>query len=522
MSFNLVEEPWILVGPRKMGLETLYKSMTDIRMLSGTPIEKIATIRLLLCISQAALDGPEDEEDWLSCKDNIIPSSLSYIKKWKDHFDLYSPEYPFLQFKPLLDNKTSCLSKIIYGRACGNNHTLFDHWASADRLYSPDEIARNLIAFQLFCECGIIGTPTTWDGVAIKGGKQDSIASPLAGKNITVLLGNSLLDTVHFNMVPKDAIREIPKALFGRPIWEYPVESIEKALRQDVLRVSKPKKSLPAETIKREPNEITHSYLGNLIPMSRMVKLYEGEPSLTYTDGMASKIPDFPIYRDPMMTILPPSKEKSSDSGEFGTILKLNLDTQPWREFESILAYHNIEGKSGSGPIAMRHVRNLKNVPVIRVLTGGVAVERAKVLDTAEWLFTIPVGLINSGSTEEINGRTEYFQVYVDTIARTNDIANRLKSSLQAYTHQTLNSNMFEKGEKGGDDVYKRLKNEALTLFWNRVNNIIGELLEMDLTQNASIDSWLNKVRGIARNVYELSCRKERMSAFVKGLLFIM
>jgi CRISPR system Cascade subunit CasA len=138
---NLIGDAWIPVlfeeGVRRsVGLQELYEKAEVIRDLILNPPQRISVMRLLNCISQAALDGPTDEDDWLSCRERIISASLKYLNDRWDKFELFG-EQPFLQVKDLdaIDNAT--IDKLDFRLASGNNSTLFDQAASKEGRSHP-------------------------------------------------------------------------------------------------------------------------------------------------------------------------------------------------------------------------------------------------------------------------------------------------------------------------------------------------------------------------------------------------
>lgn len=61
MKFNLVTDPWIpvLIGSQRhiLGLAEIFSKSEKISSVANDPAERFAIMRLLLCITQAALDG---------------------------------------------------------------------------------------------------------------------------------------------------------------------------------------------------------------------------------------------------------------------------------------------------------------------------------------------------------------------------------------------------------------------------------------------------------------------------------
>ena len=59
---NLIGDPWVPVvfqggQTRTVGLNGLYEQAAEIRDLALAPPQRIAVMRLLICITQAALNG---------------------------------------------------------------------------------------------------------------------------------------------------------------------------------------------------------------------------------------------------------------------------------------------------------------------------------------------------------------------------------------------------------------------------------------------------------------------------------
>jgi hypothetical protein len=154
---SLIGDPWIPVvfdgaGPtppeaRLVGLDELYRRAEEIRDLALSPPQRIAVMRLLLCITHAALDGPEDEDDWRTCRERIVSKSLAYLESRCDRFELFG-ERPFLQVKDLKLTLKMTLDKLDVGLAAGNNATLFDQAAYPHgRQHEPGWIALQLLTF---------------------------------------------------------------------------------------------------------------------------------------------------------------------------------------------------------------------------------------------------------------------------------------------------------------------------------------------------------------------------------------
>lgn len=202
---NLVTDPWIPVikldgTPWTASLLEVFTQGQEFSDLAVRPHERIALMRLLICIGQAALDGPNNGRDWEEAPRKLSRLAKIYLEKWKDRFELfYDPsdegkKCPFLQVATLekskkpekpKQNDTSNsigkrkrkksgesdsnndnleetfvpISKLDFSLASGANTTLFDHLRGSDakRSFSANSIPLLLITFQNFSPGGRIG-----------------------------------------------------------------------------------------------------------------------------------------------------------------------------------------------------------------------------------------------------------------------------------------------------------------------------------------------------------------------------
>src|SRR6266496_10393 len=159
MKMNLTTEPWIPVTDwrgqaRHVSLHQLFAEGKTLRALAVRPHERVALMRLFICIAQAALDGPADGETLEVCGQVLPQAAEKYLVEWADSLDLHHPQKPFLQFAGLAklpkpkgksgteqgsqDEGTSA-SKLDFALATGNNTTLFDNRAASEepRAFEP-------------------------------------------------------------------------------------------------------------------------------------------------------------------------------------------------------------------------------------------------------------------------------------------------------------------------------------------------------------------------------------------------
>ncbi len=156
---NLTVDPWIPAvrgdGTRALfSLQELFAEAHELRDLAVKPHERIALMRLLLCITQAALDGPDDEAAWENCEPLIQLRVRDYLEQWSSAFELFGEGPRFLQLPNVQAGKASdegnSATKLDLALATGNNSTLFDNCAEQNRAVATARTALNLLTFQCF------------------------------------------------------------------------------------------------------------------------------------------------------------------------------------------------------------------------------------------------------------------------------------------------------------------------------------------------------------------------------------
>jgi CRISPR system Cascade subunit CasA len=99
---NLTTEAWIPAvwrdgRPATVTLREAFQRGDELQDLAVRPHERVALMRLLICVAQAALDGPADHDEWKSCKPRIAPAVVDYLKRWHHTFELLGSGQRFLQ-----------------------------------------------------------------------------------------------------------------------------------------------------------------------------------------------------------------------------------------------------------------------------------------------------------------------------------------------------------------------------------------------------------------------------------------
>src|SRR5690554_6480266 len=94
--YNLIDEPWLPIADvGRVSLRQVF-SCPDYQALGGSPVQKVALLKLLLAIAQSACT-PADEQAWRALgAQGLADRCLSYLEHWHGRFFLYGAK-PFLQ-----------------------------------------------------------------------------------------------------------------------------------------------------------------------------------------------------------------------------------------------------------------------------------------------------------------------------------------------------------------------------------------------------------------------------------------
>ena len=101
---NLTTDGWIPVanaaGEKSLlSLRKVFAEGQCWQDFAVRPHERVALMRLLICIAQAALKGPMKSLE--GCMDELPAKAEAYLVEWQGSFELFHPTKPFLQFAGL-------------------------------------------------------------------------------------------------------------------------------------------------------------------------------------------------------------------------------------------------------------------------------------------------------------------------------------------------------------------------------------------------------------------------------------
>jgi len=479
---NLVEDSWIPLltsAGQKLDLslsETMRLS-PKIADLAVTPPQRVALMRLLLAIVQAALDGPANIIDWRACKARIVPESIAYLYHWREKFELRGKS-PFMQIHDLAmeAGKQKPLDMLDCRLSSGSNATLFDQGASpSGRIFRDAAIALNLITFLNFSTGGKVGK-AEWKQ---KKYSHSTFAAPCIKAAHTFVLGATLLDTLYFNLLCKKGddfgISAFPNGQWGRPVWEHFPESVADKTAFD---------------------NAGRTYLGRLVQLSRFVKIDDNGRCIIGPTHKAFKIEHLPVHREPSTTI-----KRSRKTGE-PFYLPLSFKKHMWRELGAILSFQT--GDGGGLPALAKFLNVVKPVPgdEIQIWVGGLetGAQAAKLSDMLEWRLRIPLRLLDSRVLQQYEAGVALAEKAEWTLAES------VKTCFKSLSIESTASPVCT----------------AKTLFWTRLDWQYDVLIKTVSASSAALAGpWFRILRETMADVYDRVCPTKtprQIEAYTRGL----
>ena len=320
--FNLVDEAWIPVADEgRVSLRQLF-SNPAYRALGGNPVQKLAVMKLLLAIAQAAAT-PQDEDEWRNLGANgLAQACLHYLDKWRDRFWLYG-ERPFLQMPAIAAAKEQAFGAVLPDVSTGNTTVL--NQSQIEKELSNADRALLVLSLMGFALSGkkTDNSVTLTAGYTGKKNDKGKPSSSKPGPAVahmgllhTHLIADTLQETLWLNLLSHQQINGtnlFPEGL-GIPPWEQMPEGEDCPVAQRLKR----------------------TLIGRLIPLSRFFLLTE--TGLHYSEGLLH-----PGYKegvsDPTVAI--------NHSGKEPKALWTDPEKRPWRELTSLLGFIGHEQSQG-------------------------------------------------------------------------------------------------------------------------------------------------------------------------------
>ncbi|NTU50714.1 MAG: type I-E CRISPR-associated protein Cse1/CasA, partial [Desulfobulbaceae bacterium] len=420
-------------------------------------------------------------DEWREVPKRLPEAAQKYLTVWKDSFELFHKERPWLQVAGLKsakendENAFTPLAKLDFSLASGAASTLFDHQGAknTDRCFDHSQLVLGLISMQNFSTCGLLSRPL-WNGEATADSAKDAPCITSSMYHV-FLVGKNLAETVCINICDFEELTMLYNTgknidWLGRPVWE----------------------QMPKN---KGDDKSAITFLGRLTPASRAIRLFDGNSKMLYGEALRySTYPDFPREFNTSVVV------KRVKKKEERYLVGARLGIRPWRQLDAILQY-NLPGKTSSHAINLSHLDGMS----IDVWVGALLRNPGKqdILDSVESRFHVTNKL-----RSEIGCSTYAAEVQkAQTISKLLDVA--------VFIYRTELDSSEGKG----------LGSTAINHYWTSVENNLPLLM----THIEAIDTgaavvtgctWRNKLYDAARDAYRIACGQEtprQMRAFAKG-----
>ena len=499
---NLVDNPWIPVidqaGQKaKINLLELFINGKNYADFAVRPHERVALMRFFICIAQAALDGPEDDDEIADVSDNLPEAARKYLKKWKDSFDLFHKEKPFLQVAELVsDGEKTPVSKLDFSLSCGNNSTLFDQKGndSNKRFLSDAELTIGLLTFLNFNSGGLLSVVSWGTKKSPKAGNPDSPC--LKGSPYhTFLRGNNVFKSICLNIISKDTIEssivssEVDGFYMGVPIWE-----------------KFPRNENDIDAIKNA----TETYLGRLVPLSRWIKLDENKAEMIWGGGFAYKVfPDFCVPESSIST-----RTYMDNKKEVRAVVGASHSKAIWRDLASLIVSRDINNIGA--PLVFHNIdeHDFYDIHVCALIRNQAVIEAAH-----DSVFSLsPKIRSNSG-----------YNLYKKEIAYLNGVNISIGKAVDMY-RKNIDESWEQRVRQAGKDKNKlleKLRFSATNYYWTNIEqelpflmsivNALGDAEKVNKLRSA----WRKKIYQISLASYSVACGRDtprQIRAFALGL----
>lgn len=476
MTFNLLDEQWIpVVEHGRVSLKEVFQDEKLYR-LGGSAIEKIALLKLLQAISQAA-HTPQDEKEWRQMGEDLPKFGQTcsrYLEKWRDKFDLYGST-PFLQYPNVAKANAKEACSWLPQVASGNNTV----WQEK-QLPAPMDDGEKALVLLTMMSCALAGKRPDKSVVLAPGYKKKSAkygpAMEYFGALHTFVFGKSLLETVWLNTFTVAEVGKMPQ--FSNGLGLPPWEQMPKTEDDAIARKSR------------------STLQGRLVPLSRFC-LIENE-GIHVTEGIV-----YHGYKegsfDPSMLLSKKTVGKAVEP-RLGWV---HTDKKPWRELTAICSYLDAQTTSESSCQQVQFC--ISKLPEdreeITLWSGGLEVQNStgdqkasRKNDFVESEVSIPTG-------------AAWFLSYQNEMKKMESAAGLLDFAVETYCRKQRESLGDGKSMMSKDDAQPK-KDAAKTQFWQRCEGLHQSIIDR-WSQPDELMKIRKKVYAILSDVFNEVCPKE-------------
>lgn len=472
---NLTNDPWIPVVYQDnrhelVSLEQIFSEGENIRDLEVRPQDRIALMRLFLCIAQGSVENwPEDMEEHQNININQYREiAVRYLHKRRQLFNLFDLEKPFLQISNLenysKEDKFTSLSKLDLCLATGNNPTVFDNLAlDPNRCFSPGTIALNLLTFQCMSPPGL-SSQVHWKGEVTP---KSTPGSPLLKACHVYIQRENILKTIYANCIPKSDMAQLgnrDKFKWGVPIWDRFPTSIHDTESWDNAQ---------------------NTYIGRLVFLSALIKIdYPNNRMIWGKPFSKSHLKINSEFVEPSIPYVPKNKED-------GSLLPLLIDLTKgsWRDLPAILQCQSVSKSARTIRIELD-----KKIGKFCLWTGGLKNgdlgKSAKIEGSIESYLYLPEEIFNP------NGRN----IYREGVEQAETICNRLKGSVEKFLTRLYSNKEDTLPKKFKSEIKKRIQNIAF-IFYEKAQARLDLLFDLvknsdkEVLQNTPWSCYLRKLQ---------------------------
>jgi hypothetical protein len=285
----------------------------------------------------------------------------------------------------------------------------------------------------------------------------------------TLLLGRSLLDSLHLNLLNEEIISLNYPCGRGQPIWEIP-----------------PKRPLDGNEMKT----YSQTYLARLVPMPRSIWLNSLQ-SMDLGNGIVYQSFEDIGFREPTATLIETKSELS--------LLSATISRSLWRDLAAICVKRS-HNENHSGPLAFENTHSETD---FRIWAGAMIFPafNAKIGDIIESTYSLPGGLFTEF------GRAAYER----GVGLAEDRERTLAQAVKAYaTTLKVDSPPYD---------------SARQRYWTYVEQHLGNLFALarnhDLAADLEGSEWGQAVRAASLEAYNHTCHRQsprQIQAYAEGL----
>ena len=459
-SFDLIDEAWIPVITTdgaflELGLRNMLANAPNLREITcDTPIQSTAILPLALAILHRVF-GPADFDAWHALWQAgafDMERLDAYFTRWRERFDLFNAQRPFLQMP---DARVDSKSLIHLIHPMGNTGTLFSHVSDDSGLASsPAEAVRALLAARCFRTAGL--------GPSINGRRVSFSDNIFARGVIFWARGNTLFETLLLNLMQYPDEQTMPHTSRDAPAWEM--------------------------TDPFEQRESPFGYLDYLTWSNNRVQLIPEKTDEGVVVRQAMVVPAInlaPHVKSPQRRYV--QKEKK---GEISfPFLYFNADKALWRDYDSLLKRET--GKV-IPPAVVEWLAELKQNERLegdypsRLMATGMLADQAKPVFYRQEIMPLRLELLRN--EDHVHGIRL-------ALKQAEEVANKLRNALNMLAQHVLQRGAAGKPDNNiRNDLVKqwhareRYWTELEPQFWRFIDSLV-------VNSDAAMHDWIADLR---------------------------